>query len=242
MKLRLPFVLMLSAVAANAQGGDWWLFTTTTAAARPSCSMVQSDDALYDALSGAQVSASQLMSFPQIDWSQGRAAVAILPAGSLQLPAPAAASSDLVFRLSPSGGATGGAVVLQAQLQSSGCRVQLSAEAPATGVAGIEVLATLNGTIRAPGLIKTFDPRKMSALEDGAAFLPVAGEFSQATATAQACSDLCARNAACKAVTFEKTKRLCWIKPQVSNTGRSSDMVSAKKLSTVNSMASGGGR
>ena len=149
-------------------------------------------------LSKAQVSASHLMSFPQIDWSQGRAAV-----GSFCLRVFPVAHSCPGWRRSCLS-----AVALRRCLAPPWCcrhshliaRSKVLADKQATGVPGIEVIGRW-----------TLRECRRSKMAWRSCRWPASS--TEATATAQACSDLCRRNAACKAATFEKMKRRrrsCW--------------------------------
>ena len=70
---------------------------------------------------------------------------------------------------------------------------------------------------------------RMGKLMDGVAYLH-ADIYSRSTATAADCSELCRSDPNCRAMTFVKSQRLCWIKNSVPGTTSSPDMVSAAKL------------
>ena len=70
---------------------------------------------------------------------------------------------------------------------------------------------------------------RMGPLQDGLAYLQ-ADLYSRRTASAEECSNLCAADSQCKAMTFIKSQGLCWIKGAVPQSASTSDMVSAVKV------------
>jgi PAN domain len=245
MRTRLVVVFWWSAVAVMAQDVTWWQYPTRAPVGTAGCAVVRTDDALYAAVTRANVEPGWTQgNFPRIAWGQRRALVVTSPAGTLQLPLQWTVSS--LFGLARSDAGRSAVVVVDAPAVATSCRVQMLAQEPQNNALYIEVDAKSDHSHSTPqsgkpGPVKLFDPSQMmAALDDGVAFLPVAGEHSRRAESPQACSDFCEADTVCRAVTFDKSKSICWLKPLVGGTGASPDMVSAKKVSAANAAARAG--
>lgn len=69
----------------------------------------------------------------------------------------------------------------------------------------------------------------MGPLEEGKAYLG-ADLYSQAANSADECAVICRNDDRCKAMTFIKSQRKCWIKDSAQDSTSNGDMISAKKM------------
>ena len=245
MSVKVAALLLFPLLELSAADEPWWAYQVQNNVVSPSCAVFSADFDLFQALVRAGVSRSTAMqSFPKISWSDFRAGLAVLPMRKFGLPEDALVEKrdDINWlRFLPSQDEKGGAMVVQIPRSAQTCKVAIAS--------GPEVAATFptgrlfivgggkndggNKTwkdISSP--VKSVDINslaRMGPLRSGVAYLPVAGEYSRRTTSAADCSNVCASDAQCKAVTFIASQKLCWVKSAVPGTAPSSDMVSAVK-------------
>ena len=70
---------------------------------------------------------------------------------------------------------------------------------------------------------------QMGPLEEGISYTQ-GDMYDQPAASPQDCQVLCSNDDRCVAVTFVKSQQRCWVKNAIGPIGRSSDMVSSRKL------------